>query len=72
MELREDMMEILEKVWTKLQGLPEANALELGAFFILILFISTFLFMIVLCCVHCCCCGKPKYQGARVQPVQPI
>ncbi|CAL8282514.1 unnamed protein product [Merluccius merluccius] len=40
MEVREEMLEILEKVWTKLQGLPEANSLELGAFFILILFVE--------------------------------
>lgn len=72
MEVREEMLEILEKVWTKLQGLPQANSLELGAFSILILFVATFLLLIVLSCVHCCFCGKPKYQGARVQPFQPI
>uniref|UniRef100_A0A8C5BHV3 Small integral membrane protein 5 n=1 Tax=Gadus morhua TaxID=8049 RepID=A0A8C5BHV3_GADMO len=72
MEVREEMMEILEKVWIKLQGLPEAHSLELGAFCILLLFVATFLLLIVLSCVHCCCCGKPKYQGARVQPLQPI
>ncbi|CAL8304434.1 unnamed protein product [Lota lota] len=72
MEVREEMLEILDKVWTKLKGLPEAHSLELGAFFILILFVATFLLLIVLSCVHCCCCGKPKYQGARVQPLQPI
>lgn len=40
MEVREEVVDILEKVWTKLQGLPQANPLELGAFFILILFIG--------------------------------
>uniref|UniRef100_A0A667Z6W5 Uncharacterized protein n=1 Tax=Myripristis murdjan TaxID=586833 RepID=A0A667Z6W5_9TELE len=29
-------------VWTKLQGLPQANPLELGAFFVLILFVGEF------------------------------
>uniref|UniRef100_A0A8C7QXJ5 Uncharacterized protein n=1 Tax=Oncorhynchus mykiss TaxID=8022 RepID=A0A8C7QXJ5_ONCMY len=27
-------------VWTKLQNLPQANSLELGAFFIIILFVG--------------------------------
>uniref|UniRef100_A0AAY4CUG8 Small integral membrane protein 5 n=1 Tax=Denticeps clupeoides TaxID=299321 RepID=A0AAY4CUG8_9TELE len=66
---KQELMDILEKVWTKLQGLPEANSLELGAFFILILFIFTFVLMIVLSCFHGCCCGNPKYQASRVQPV---
>uniref|UniRef100_A0A3P8WX86 Uncharacterized protein n=1 Tax=Cynoglossus semilaevis TaxID=244447 RepID=A0A3P8WX86_CYNSE len=58
---------------SKLQGLPQASPLELGAFVILILFVSMFLFMILLCCIHCCCfCGKPKYQATRVQPLQPV
>ncbi|KAK6329475.1 hypothetical protein J4Q44_G00014530 [Coregonus suidteri] len=72
MEVREEVLAILNKVWTKLQTLPQANSLELGAFFILILFVATFLFMIVLSCVHCCCCGKLKYQGSRVQPLQAV
>ncbi|KAK6301810.1 hypothetical protein J4Q44_G00278630 [Coregonus suidteri] len=72
MEVREEVLDILNKVWTKLQNLPQANSLELGAFFIIILFVATFLFMIVLSCIHCCCCGKPKYQGSRVQPLQAV
>lgn len=48
MEVREEMMEILEKVWTKLQGLPEANSLELGAFFILILFVGELMRRVVM------------------------
>uniref|UniRef100_A0A673CHE9 Uncharacterized protein n=1 Tax=Sphaeramia orbicularis TaxID=375764 RepID=A0A673CHE9_9TELE len=30
------------KVWVKLQSLPEANPLELGAFFVLLLFVGKF------------------------------
>lgn len=40
MELKEEFMRIVEEVWSKLQGLPQASPLELGAFFILILFIG--------------------------------
>ncbi|XP_059180004.1 small integral membrane protein 5 [Centropristis striata] len=69
MEVQEEVMDILQKVWTKLQGLPQASPLEQGAFAVLTLFFATFFFLIVLSCVHCCCCGKPKYQASRVQPV---
>ena len=40
MEVKEEVIDIFQKVWTKLQGLPQANPLELGAFFILILFVG--------------------------------
>uniref|UniRef100_A0A4W5R0L0 Uncharacterized protein n=1 Tax=Hucho hucho TaxID=62062 RepID=A0A4W5R0L0_9TELE len=40
MEVREEVLDILKKVWTKLQNLPQANSLELGAFFIIILFVG--------------------------------
>ncbi|XP_039991126.1 small integral membrane protein 5 isoform X2 [Xiphias gladius] len=72
MDVKEELLDILRKLWTKLQGLPQASPLEQGAFFVLILFVATFLFMIVLSCVHCCCCGKPKYQVSRVRPLQPV
>ncbi|AWP17262.1 putative small integral membrane protein 5 [Scophthalmus maximus] len=72
MDVKEEVLDILEKLSTKLRGLPQASPLELGAFIVLILFFATFLFMIVLSCVHCCCCGKPKYQASRVQPLQPL
>uniref|UniRef100_A0A3Q3VXE3 Uncharacterized protein n=1 Tax=Mola mola TaxID=94237 RepID=A0A3Q3VXE3_MOLML len=72
MEVRQEVLDIFQKVWTKLQALPQASPLELGAFFVLILFVATFLFLILLSCIHCCCCGKPKYQGSRVQPLHPV
>jgi hypothetical protein len=40
MEVREEVLDILNKVWSKLQNLPQANSLELGAFFIIILFVG--------------------------------
>lgn len=43
MEVKEEVLDILQKVWTKLQGLPQASPLELGAFFVLILFVGEFL-----------------------------
>ncbi|CAJ1081119.1 hypothetical protein GBF38_011511%2C partial [Xyrichtys novacula] len=50
MEVKEEILEILQKVWTKLQELPQASPLELGAFFVLILFVATVLFLVVLSC----------------------
>ncbi|MED6257770.1 hypothetical protein ATANTOWER_031095 [Ataeniobius toweri] len=72
MEVKEELLNIFHQIWTKLQGLPHAGPLELGAFSILLLFVGTVLFMILLTCIHCCCCGKPKYQGSRVQPLSSI
>ena len=42
MEVKEEVLDILHRVWAKLQGLPEANSLEIGAFFILLLFVGRF------------------------------
>lgn len=72
MEAKDEMRDIVQRLWTKLQELPQASALEAGAFAVLLLFVATFLLMIVLCCVHCCCCGKSKYQGSRVQPLRDV
>lgn len=38
MEVKDELMDIVEKVWNKLQSLPDANPLELGAFSVIILF----------------------------------
>lgn len=40
MEVKEEVLDILRKVWIKLQDLPQASRLELGAFFVLILFVG--------------------------------
>uniref|UniRef100_A0A3Q1F3E4 Globin family profile domain-containing protein n=1 Tax=Acanthochromis polyacanthus TaxID=80966 RepID=A0A3Q1F3E4_9TELE len=42
MDAKNEIMDILQKVWTKLQGLPQATSLELGAFFVLVLFVGEF------------------------------
>lgn len=38
MEVKNEVLDIVQKVWTKLQALPQASPLELGAFSVLILF----------------------------------
>lgn len=42
MEVKEEMLDIVHKVWTKLQNLPQASPLELGAFSVLVLFFGEF------------------------------
>lgn len=40
MEAKQEFESILQRVWSKLQGLPQAAPLESGAFSILLLFIG--------------------------------
>ncbi|TNN48633.1 hypothetical protein EYF80_041171 [Liparis tanakae] len=40
MEVKEELLNILQKVWIKLQGLPQAHSLELGGFLVIILFVE--------------------------------
>ncbi|XP_039892680.1 small integral membrane protein 5, partial [Simochromis diagramma] len=68
----QQLQDIFRRVWTKLQALPEATPVEVGAFAVLLLFIATVLFMILLSCIHCCCFTKPKHQPSRVQPLHNI
>ncbi|XP_024259154.1 nucleoplasmin-like isoform X1 [Oncorhynchus tshawytscha] len=39
-DAREEMLTLLQKLWAKLQGLPTASPLEMGAFAVLVLFIG--------------------------------
>ena len=43
MEAGSEVLGLLEKIWAKLQGLPHASSIEIGAFLILLLFISKIL-----------------------------
>lgn len=38
MDAREETLDLLNKIWVKLQGLPNANPIELGAFCVLLTF----------------------------------
>uniref|UniRef100_A0A8C5GEQ8 Uncharacterized protein n=1 Tax=Gouania willdenowi TaxID=441366 RepID=A0A8C5GEQ8_GOUWI len=40
MEAKRELENILERIWTKLQGLPEADPLEVGAFIVIIVFVG--------------------------------
>lgn len=39
MDAREETLSILNNIWVKLQGLPNATPIELGAFFVILTFI---------------------------------
>ncbi|CAN9505742.1 unnamed protein product [Ophioblennius macclurei] len=56
MDAKEETLNMLNKIWVKLQGLPNAHPIELGAFFILLTFILVVLLMSVVTCASCCCC----------------
>lgn len=43
MDAREEALGILSKVWQKLQALPDADPVDLGAFFVLLTFIGEYL-----------------------------
>ncbi|KAK7168366.1 hypothetical protein R3I94_002428 [Phoxinus phoxinus] len=51
----EDVMGILQGVWTKLQALPQEHPLTQTAFVIILLFFLTFIALIVIGCVYGCC-----------------
>lgn len=38
MDAREEMLNLLNRIWAKLQGLPKASPIDLGAFFVLLTF----------------------------------
>lgn len=53
MDAREETLTILNRIWVKLQGLPNANPIELGGFFILLTFICKSLLSVnTYSCVH--------------------
>ncbi|KAB5554024.1 hypothetical protein PHYPO_G00045340 [Pangasianodon hypophthalmus] len=67
MDAKQEVLDILQKIWIKLQTLPEANAIEKGGFLILLLFILTFLALVVFACAQCCCsCGRNRRSNNSV------
>uniref|UniRef100_A0A8C5ESZ0 Small integral membrane protein 5 n=1 Tax=Gouania willdenowi TaxID=441366 RepID=A0A8C5ESZ0_GOUWI len=68
MDTKEEMQKMLNMIWVKLQGLPNADPVELGAFLILLTFILVALLMFLLTCVcGCCCCPPPLRTDRRHQ-----
>ncbi|XP_036946213.1 small integral membrane protein 5 [Acanthopagrus latus] len=55
MDPKEEALELLNRVWYKLQNLPNATPIDLGAFFVILTFILVVVLMSVLTCVTCCC-----------------
>ncbi|KAL7860290.1 hypothetical protein AOLI_G00166390 [Acnodon oligacanthus] len=59
MDAKQETLDILHKIWTKLQGLPQGNTYEIAGFLILLIFVLTFLGLVVFACAQCCCsCGR--------------
>ncbi|KAF1379312.1 hypothetical protein PFLUV_G00174780 [Perca fluviatilis] len=69
MDVREETLNTLNRIWVKLQGLPNADPIELGAFFVILTFILVVLLMTALACMTCCCCccrRKTKTRGSII------
>lgn len=47
MDPTEETLSLLNKLWAKLHGLPNATPVELGAFFVLLTFICEFLLLFI-------------------------
>uniref|UniRef100_A0A8C7SPF0 Uncharacterized protein n=1 Tax=Oncorhynchus mykiss TaxID=8022 RepID=A0A8C7SPF0_ONCMY len=66
MDAREEMLTLLQKLWAKLQGLPTASPLEMGAFAVLVLFIGklhlshthTHTYVCMYVCMYVCIVGQ--------------
>lgn len=73
-DFMEEIRSVGERLLLKLQGLPQAEPVELVAFSIIVLFTATVLLLLLLacscCCVRCCC---PDRRGRKilVRPVKP-
>nr|XP_004655740.1 small integral membrane protein 5 [Jaculus jaculus]XP_045015001.1 small integral membrane protein 5 [Jaculus jaculus] len=71
-DLEQEVRSVGERLLLKLQGLPQAEPVELVAFSILVIFTGTVLLLLLIacsyCCAHCCC---PERKGRRVQ-VRPM
>ncbi|KAG7243714.1 hypothetical protein INR49_011271 [Caranx melampygus] len=67
MDPKEETLNLLNRIWVKLQSLPKANPIEVGAFSILLTFILVVLLMMVLTCLTCCCCcRKTRMKGPNI------
>lgn len=42
MDMKQEIMNIIQKVWIKLQALPQATPLEIGTFAVVILFMGQY------------------------------
>ncbi|XP_052615766.1 small integral membrane protein 5 [Peromyscus californicus insignis] len=71
-DLVEEIRSVGERLLLKLQGLPQAEPVELVAFSIIALFTATVLLLLLIacscCCAHCCC---PEQRDRRI-PVPPV
>nr|XP_048307947.1 small integral membrane protein 5 [Myodes glareolus] len=70
----EEIRSVGKRLLLKLQGLPQAEPVELVAFSIIVLFTATVLLLLMLACSCCCvrcCCPDRRSRKILVQPVKP-
>ncbi|XP_038184200.1 small integral membrane protein 5 [Arvicola amphibius] len=73
-DFKEEIRSVGERLLLKLQGLPQAEPVELVAFSIIVLFTATVLLLMLLACSCCCvrcCCPNRRSRKILVQPIKP-
>lgn len=66
MDPGEETLNLLNKIWLKLQQLPNANPIELGAFFVMLIFILLVSGLMIFTCVTCCCCRNKRTKSSNI------
>ncbi|XP_075846220.1 small integral membrane protein 5 [Microtus pennsylvanicus] len=72
-DFKEEIRSVGERLLLKLQGLRQADPVELVAFSIILLFTATVLLLMLLACSCCCvrcCCPERRRTKILVQPVK--
>ncbi|CAH6776424.1 small integral membrane protein 5 [Phodopus roborovskii] len=70
----EEIHSVGERLLLKLQGLPQAEPVELVTFSIIVLFTATVLLLMLIACGCCCvhpCCPERRSRKITVQPIKP-
>ncbi|CAL9708845.1 unnamed protein product [Knipowitschia caucasica] len=67
MDHQQETLDIIHGIWEKLNALPEAEALEIGAFVVLLLFVFVFIFLVAMSCTTCCS-SKTTRKSTKVEP----
>lgn len=70
----QEMRAVGQRLLLKLQGLPQAEPVEVAAFSILLLFTGTVLLFLLIACSCCCsgcCCPEPRPRKVQVRPLTP-
>ncbi|KAG8565736.1 hypothetical protein GDO81_012959 [Engystomops pustulosus] len=66
-DITQELQRLGDRLLVKLRQIPQADAVEIISFTIILVFIGVVVLMAVLACCFCCC-GNNKRRAARVEP----